>query len=331
MAGPIIERGVRSLWLGAEPAAEFVLSNGRLRVSVTDFGAHLADVSIVADGVMRPLTIGYPAPVRGGLSEPIGYHGATIGRYANRIVDGSCIVDGQPVSLLANDGPHALHGGPRAFDRRMWAGGAEVVGDTAIVRLGLFSPHGDLGFPGAARAQAVFALCGERLTITYEATTSAATPLNLTNHVYWNLASGGPIGGHALKVQAARVVLSDDQGVPADESPTSVAGTRFDCREHRDLASIAAGGGVDNSFVFLKGVAGPQIELVHMNGSAVSMTTNQIAAQVYLARHLPTSTGALAIEPGFPPDTPNRPEFGDCIVRPGDQYRSTTHYDFRWR
>ena len=256
----------------------------------------------------------------------IGYHGVSIGRWANRIANAQFELDDVVYDLVANEGRHQLHGGPAGFHRRHWQGKADLDNGAGVVSLSMTSPDGDQGFPGLIKAIATMTLIGTRLSITYHATTSAPTPVNLTNHLYWNL-GGGSLGGHRLMIAADRFIEVDDDKIPIDGPPHSVAGTRFDCRSGREVDAVVAAGGYDHCFVLADDADGPAVSLSHRDGVSLAVSTNQMGAQVYTGQHLDRQRQAIAIEPQRAPDMVNRPDFGDPILRPGDEYRSSIVID----
>ena len=185
------------------------------------------------------------------------------------------------------------------------------------------SKDGDMGFPGKVQATAVFELVENRLTIDYRAKVNAPTPVNLTNHAYWNLAGSGNLDHHTLMVAAPTYVVVDDAKIPVPGPPQDVADSRFDCRVPRSLSAAAADGGYDHCFV-LDADAEVHASLQHESGRRLDISTNQTGLQVYLD---PDRRG-VALEAQCLPDTPNRPDFGEATVRPGDNYLARTELTF---
>lgn len=316
-----IERIGVELWPGAESMG-YELTSDSVSITVADLGAHLAGVVLRVDDGELPITVGYPDDATDGT----GYHGASVGRYANRIAGARFELDGTEYELAANEGRNQLHGGPVGFNSHAWSAHAESLGDIGRVVLQHKSKDGDMGFPGRVMSTAIYELEENRLTVVYRAQTNAPTPINLTNHTYWNLA-GGTLDGHELTVAAADYVPVDDDNIPLPQAPAPVGGTRFNCNDRRSLSEVVEAGGYDHCFV-LDANAEPHAVLRHESGRCIELTTNQVGLQVYTGRHLDPTRRGIALEAQCLPDTPNRPDFGDCTLRPDALYESTTSFVF---
>jgi len=309
------------LWDGAESMG-YELTSDLMSVTIADLGAHLASVVLrLEDSEQLEVTVGYPP------GERTGYFGASIGRYANRIAEGRFTLDDVDYELDVNQSPNHLHGGSECFRDYAWSADAETEGDTGRVVLKHKSKDGDMGYPGKVQATAIFELTGNQLTIDYRAKTNAPTPVNLTNHAYWNLAGSGALDGHDLTVAASTYVEVDDTKIPLAGPPASVEGTRYDFRDPQAMATIVDDGGYDRCFV-LDTAAAPHATLSHVSGRRIELTTNQIGLQVHTAQHSGGDVPAVPFEPQCLPDTPNRPDFGDATVRPGDDYLNSTTLTF---
>lgn len=302
----------------------YELTSDSLSIMVADLGAHLTSVIVRLEG-NDELEVSVPYPSTA--TESKGFHGASVGRYANRIAGSRFTLDDVEYQLEANEGPNQLHGGPEGFSSYAWAADAETDGETGRVVLRHTSKALDQGFPGKVKATAVYELTDNQLTISYRAKVNDPTPVNLTNHVYWNLAGGGTLDGHELLVEADAYVDVDDANIPRPGPPVAVEGSRFDCRSPRSLASVVAEGGYDHCFV-LDPDAAIQASLRHVSGRSVDVTTNQVGMQVYTGQLLAPDARGVALETQCLPDTPNRPDFGDATVRPGDKYLATTTFTF---
>ncbi|MET8824902.1 aldose epimerase family protein [Streptomyces sp. NPDC004610] len=293
-----------------------------VRVRVLSYGGIVQSVE-VPGGV--EVVLGF-ADLDGYLSHPGPYVGALVGRYANRIAGGRFPLDGLTYALARNHGGNALHGGERGFDKRVWDGEPLAHG----VRLSRVSAHGEEGYPGRLEVAVTYALDpAGALRVVYEAVTDAPTPVNLTQHSYFNLTGGpGGAGGQVLRVAASRYLP-----VGADEIPTGtepVEGTRFDFRTARTV-----GAGYDHNLVLDKGVTAGPVEVAELSdpvsGRFVTVATTEPGIQLYAADRLgePFAPGAgIALETQHFPDSPNRPEFPDTVLRPGGVYRSETVYGF---
>ena len=256
-----------------------------------------------------------------------GYQGATIGRHANRIAGGRLDLDGRVHQLVCNEGPNHLHGGAIGFDQYVWEVEAKSEGS---VEFRLVSPDGDEGYPGEVTVVARYALDADSLTIAYEATTSASTVLNLTNHAYWNLAGEGTIDQHELLVNASSYLPVDATAIPCG-GPAMTSGTRFDLTARRTLGPVLRDGGIDNYYVLDSGI-GPAAELGHEpSGRVMIVETDQPGMQVYTADKLDPPHQGLCLETHIAPDTPNQPSLGSALLRPGETYRNRTKYSFQTR
>ena len=309
---------------GATPEGEkverHVLDNGRLRVAVLTYGAVLQRVE-VADGTNVVLGLDtledYLHRSR--------YFGAVVGRYGNRIAGARFTLDGREHRLAANDGAHALHGGVRGFDKRVWD--AEPAGP-AELRLSRVSPDGEEGYPGELRAEVRYVLDGDALRLEYRAATDAPTVVNLTNHTYFNLAGAGDVRGHVVAMEADRYLPVDEGKIPTGEL-APVAGTPFDFTAPARV-DARLGGRYDHCFV-LRGrvtVADPA------SGRSMEVTTTEPGVQFYTGHMLDGAAtpygpfAGLCLETQRFPDAPNRPDFPSAVLRPGEERVSVTTYRF---
>ncbi|MGE0355250.1 MAG: aldose epimerase family protein, partial [Gemmatimonadales bacterium] len=186
------------------------------------------------------------------------YFGAIIGRYANRIAGGCFELDGTEYRLATNNGPNHLHGGWRGFDKMLWSAREFSAAGACGVVLEYVSPDGEEGYPGTVEVSVTYRLEGRRLTVEYSARTTRATPINLTQHSYFNLAgaAAGDVLGHMLMIHADRITPADAGLIPTGEL-RPVEGTVFDFRRPVPIgARIEApdpqldhAGGYDHNFV----------------------------------------------------------------------------------
>lgn len=310
-----------------------------------EHGATLARLQVPGRaGVGDPVDVVLGFDALHGYQRPHPYLGAVIGRYANRIRDGRFVLDGATVQLACNDGANHLHGGPVGFDRRAWV--AQPAEDA--ITFSLHSEDGDQGYPGALEAQVRYSFAPSALRIDYTARTDRPTPANLTQHAYFDLGDEG-ILDLELQLAASRVLPVDAALLPTGEVD-AVAGTPFDFRRPvrlRDaiaaLASTAARvEGFDHCFV-LDGQAGHLREAATLRNprTALSLTvlTDQPGLQLYTGNFLDGSLvgrrerayarhAGLCLEAQRFPDGPNHPDWGDCILRPGELYRQVTELRF---
>src|SRR5215203_855852 len=277
------------------------------------------------------------------------YFGAIVGRYGNRIARGRFTLDGKTYSLATNNGPNALHGGLKGFDKVVWAA-QQFQNDSGVgVVLTHTSPDGDEGYPGTLKAKVTYTLTDhDELAIDYEATTDKATPVNLTNHTYWNLAGDGTrdVLGHVLTLESSAIVPVDSTLIPTGKL-MPVEGTPFDFRKPTAIGAriedahqqIRFGKGYDHTFV-LDGAR--QAGLAHAahvaeptTGRTLDIYTTEPGVQVYSGNFLDGSFAGkrgrtyarrfgLALETHHYPDSPNQPSFPAVILRPGETYRTRT-------
>ncbi|MFJ9180381.1 aldose epimerase family protein [Streptomyces sp. NPDC102360] len=314
------------------PVHRWTLERDGVRVRVLTYGGILQSVEVPdRDGAVADVVLGF-ADLDGYLKHPEPYLGAVVGRYANRIAGGRFELDERIYHLAQNNGPNALHGGERGFDKRVWD--AEAFGEFGV-RLSRVSPHGEEGYPGRVEVSVTYELkAGGVLRIAYEAMTDAPTHLNLTNHTYWNLggaSSGSAVGGHELRIDGGRVTAVDEGLIPTGEL-VDVGGTRFDFRESRKVEA-----GYDHNYVLDKGVGDEVVEVAELrdpgSGRVVGVATTEPGVQLYTSDGFDESVGfapgdGVALETQHFPDSPNRVGFPSTVVRPGDVYRSETVYRF---
>jgi aldose 1-epimerase len=343
-----------------ETAALYTLVNDSgLTVEITDFGGTI--VSLKApdrSGKLTDVVLGYDSLAD--YEHADGYLGALVGRVANRIAGASFELDGETYTLYVNDGSNSLHGGKRSMSYVVWNAECGVTDTSAVLTLTYFSPDGDEGYPGNLTAKVTYTLDNENaLSIRYEAVTDKATPLNLTNHAYFNLAgtASGTVFGQELWLDAESYLAGDKDLIPLAVKP--VDGTPFDFRTSKpigrdffaDFADLRIAGGYDHCFNFtdwktctsggdvtLRGVAFDPV-----SGRKMEMYTNQPCVQLYTANFLknpcfPLRGGyaqrtqtAFCLETQMMPDSihhQNDPDFTDCVLRPGETYDYTTVYKF---
>jgi aldose 1-epimerase len=281
------------------------------------------------------------------------YFGATVGRYANRIANGRFVLDGKTYQLPQNDGANSLHGGIQGFDKRVWTARANPGAHGAELRLTYVSAAGEEGYPGALTAHVTYRLADDdTLAIEYEATTTAATPVNLANHAYFNL-SGDPtrtILDHQLTINADRFTPVDATLIPTGEL-RAVAGTAFDFRAPYAIGKriedadeqLQRGHGYDHNWVLNKPQPGALTLAALLqdpdSGRSLEIRTTQPGVQFYSGNFLngkPAGGGSvfqyrtgLCLETQHFPDSPNQAAFPSTILRPGQVYREKTVLAFR--
>ncbi|TVQ35609.1 MAG: galactose mutarotase [Spirochaetaceae bacterium] len=281
---------------------------------------------------------------------PHPYFGSTVGRFANRIAGGSFLVGKKRVTVPQNEGRNTLHGGPNGFSRRVW--NAELFGAdvNAGVRFTRTSPHGEEGFPGTLQVTAIYSLSEDNeLVIEYEAGCDRTTPINLTNHAYWNMAGAGSgtILNHELTLLADRYVPVDQESIPTGELKP-VDGSVFDFRTAKPIGRDIDGtqGGYDHCYVVHTeaAVAEELSPLRHIatlvdpaSGRGMDVLSTQAGVQLYTSNRLQGSrdrTGALnthdavCLETQALPDAMNQPAFPNVFLEPGQVYRQRTVHRF---
>lgn len=327
------------------PVNQWKISNGSLSVNVIDFGATITSVFAPdATGTPGEITLGFEdlAPYTDGRSP---YFGCVAGRVANRIDKGRFSLDGTTYTLATNNGPNHLHGGLVGFDKQVWS--CEARSETSLT-LALLSPDGAEGYPGAVAARVTYSLPSPtQLKIEYSATTDAPTPLNLTNHTYWNLADGG-----ASSVLAHEIELAADFYTPVDETSIPTGEIRalsgaMDLRQRgrvgRSIADADQGMGYDHNYVLRALEAADGLRPVARvwepaSGRWMAVRTDQPGVQYYTGNYLDGVAGrggtaygkhhGLCLETQRFPDSVNRPHFPSAILRPGEVYTHTTVHQF---
>jgi aldose 1-epimerase len=331
----------------------YVLTNGHgMEAAVTNYGATLVWLKVPGrDGKTGDVVLGYDNLQ--GYEEGKASFGGTVGRYANRIAHAKFTLDGTTYTLEKNDGDNHLHGG---FNKRIWT--AKDVSSNAGLALELtyLSKDGEEGYPGNLSVKVVYTLLAGRneLKIDYTATTDKATVLNLTNHSYFNLAGQGngdvlqqQLTIHAGKftpVDAALIPtgeLRDVRGTPLDFLQATAIGARI----NQDDPQLKLGKGYDYNYVLDRGAAGGLTAAAEaydpQSGRVLQISTTEPGVQFYSGNFLEGTTGkggeayhnrfAFCLETQHFPDSPNHPDFPSTVLRPGQEFRSTTSYTFSTR
>lgn len=301
------------------------------------------------DGVFADVVLDHPA-VEGVQGRPQ-YFGATIGRVANRIARCRFTLDGRTYTLPDNDGGNSLHGGAEGFDQAVW----QITDrDHQQVTMRHVSPHGDQGYPGTLAVTATYVLDDQdQLSLEYRATTDRTTLVNLTHHVYWNLAGegSGTAMEHELMIAADRYTPIDHARIPTGEL-RPVAGTAFDFLQSRPISrhlhdtadeQLARGSGYDHNWVVgMDAVREPRVvarACERDSGRILTLSSTQPGLQFYSTNFFDGTThgksgrpyrrgDGFALEPQHFPDAPHHDGFPSIQLQPGEEYRSVIVYRF---
>ncbi len=333
----------------------WILSNGGTRLKVLSYGGIVQSLELPdRSGKYANVSLGFDQLSSYVKDSP--YFGALIGRYGNRIAQGRFTLEGTEYQLPVNDGPNSLHGGDQGFDKRVW----QVTPFTSRSDVGLTlrytSPDGEMGYPGTLDVKVDYTLTKHGdFRIDYEATTDAPTVVNLTSHIYFNLAGDGSggIDDHRLGIAASHYTPVDATLIPTGNI-TPVAGSPFDFRQAkpvgRDIriahAQLLRGQGFDHNFVLDKGITRNPERAATLfdpeSGRRMEVATTEPGLQFYSGNFLDgTLVGsrgrvyrqgdALCLETQHFPDSPNQPDFPTTVLRPGETYRSSTVHSFSTR
>ena len=330
------------------PVDLYVLTNGRITAKVMSYGAILTELDVPdRSGKSADVVLGFD-----NLEGYLGghpYFGATVGRVANRVGGAKFRLDGKDYTLAVNNGPNSLHGGIKGFDKVVWK--AEDVSGAAgpAVKFTYLSKDGEEGYPGNLSVAVTYTVTADdALRIDYRATTDKATPVNLTNHSYFNLAgpASGAILGHELMIAAEKYTPGDEtmiptgaiapvKGTPLDFTKSTLIGARID-------QIPGDPGGYDHNFVLDPGanLANPAARVYEpSSGRVMEVFTTEPGVQLYTGNFLDGSLKgkggviykkrqALCLETQHYPDSVHHPEFPTTILKPGATYTQTTIYKF---
>lgn len=269
---------------------------------------------------------------------------AVFGRVANRIGGARFTLDGREYSVTRNHGAHQLHGGVKNFSKVIWQPKASADAKSARIELTYVSADGEEGFPGQMTVSVTYSLTTENtFRIEYRATSDKPTPVNLTNHAYFNLAGGGDVPDHVVWINASRYTAVDADLIPTGELKT-VAGSALDFNPPAALGARAGELGpsrrYDHNFVLNRAaddaslILAARVQDPH-SGRTMETWTTEPGVQLYTSPLGPLAAGEKAPRVGFYcfetqhfPDSVNHPNFPSTILRPGQTFRSTTEFRF---
>jgi len=326
----------------------FTLTNGKgMMARVTTYGAAMTQLRVPdRNGKVGTLVLGFD-----NLSAYLKGHpffGVTAGRVANRIAKARFTLEGREYTLAANNGRNHLHGGINGFDKVLWQGKAlPATAREAAVELSYLSRDGEEGYPGNLSVTVTYTLTEDNeLKIDYGATTDKATPVNLTNHTYFNLAGSGDILAHELTIHADRYTPIDAELIPTGEI-ASVKGTPLDFTRPMPIGARIdqlkpTPGGYDHNYALNSG-GGSYVLAAHVyeptTGRVMDVFTTQPGLQLYTGNFLDgkhsghgsavyNKHAGFCLETQRFPDAVNHPNFPSTILRPGETGKSTTGYKF---
>jgi len=343
--GAGVERSVFGRTPDGVDVEAFTLKNDRGAIAkVITYGAIVADLKMPdregrLAGVVREIV-----PSEQGFQRGFGQSAAVFGRVANRIAGGKFTLDGREYQVTRNLGAHHLHGGAKNFSKVIWQPVIPANAKAPSVELAYVSADGEEGFPGKLTAVVTYTLMHDNvLRIDYRATSDKPTPVNLTNHAYFNLAGGGDAVDQELTLNADRYTVADADLIPTGEIKT-VADSPLDFRRPTPLGARAAqlGSGRrydhnfvvnrrdgDSSLVFAARARDPR------SGRTMEVWTTEPGVQLYTSiltapdtKETTPRLGFFCLETQHFPDSVNHPAFPSTIIRPGQTFRSTTEFRF---
>ena len=325
----------------------FTINNGEMSFSATDYGCTITSIVLPSkSGQKDDIVLGFPS-IESYMRNWNCFFGVFVGRFANRIGGTSFTLNGKKYTLDNNDGGNTLHGGFHGYNRMKWKAEIVETQSGSGISFTRTSPDGEQGFPGNVTLEVLYLLNdNNELTMRYRAKTDADTPINLTNHSYFNLkgAGNGDILDQELSINASSYLEVDNQLIPTGKL-ISVKGTPFDFTEPKtigkDIGKVP--GGYDHCFCLNKD-AGRLTKCATVrdpnSGRSMTIHTNQPGVQFYAANSVNGVCGkngdiynkhsALCLETQQYPDFPNKSDFPQCILRPNEQFEAITVHSFAW-
>jgi aldose 1-epimerase len=334
--------------IGEDSVFEYKLTNTKgMVVKILNYGATVTQMMVPDKrGEMGDVVLGFDS-LGGYLQSNNPYFGCVVGRYANRIANAKFTLDGKEYTLAPNNNGNTLHGGLKGFDKVIWIlKGKEVNDEHSTLGFQYHSRDGEEGYPGNMEITAAYSLLPtNELKIDYIATTDKPTPVNLTNHCYFNLSAGADstILEHELMLKADKYTPVNNKLIPTGKIEP-VKGTVMDFTAAKKIGKEIAlvDGGYDHNWVLSRAGNGPELvgTLYHApSGRFMEIFTTEPGVQFYSGNFLNgTLSGksgkkyvkhaGLCLETQHFPDSPNQPGFPNTILKPGDVYHQTTIYKF---
>jgi aldose 1-epimerase len=327
-------------------------ANG-VEVQAINYGAIITSLKVPdRSGTFADVVLGFDQPAQYWADPPPPYFGSIVGRYGNRIAKGQFSIAGKTFKLATNNGPNHLHGGNRGFDKVMWDMSTKNTPQGSSVVFARTSPDGEEGYPGNLRVTVTYTLTEKNeLIVDYRATTDKATPVNLTQHSYFNMAGegSGDVLGQQLTINADRYTPVDDTLIPTGEL-APVEGTPFDFRQataigariNNDHPQLKAGKGYDHNWVLNRKGTGATFAARlsdPKSGRTLEIATTEPGIQFYSGNfldgtikgkkgHVYGHRTGLCLETQHYPDSPNQKNFPTTILQPGKVYTSKTVMTF---
>ncbi|MCC9641403.1 galactose mutarotase [Rhodopirellula sp. JC740] len=324
------------------------------KVKITNYGAIVTSIVVPdRDGNLADVALGYDSVEKyiNAVDKP--YFGAIVGRYGNRIAKGQFQLGGETYSLATNNGPNHLHGGVIGFDKVVWEATPAMVDGHPALKLAYLAKDGEEGYPGNLNVEVTYEWTdANELIVRYEATTDKATPVNLTQHTYFNLAGegSGDILDHQLMLNASKFTPVDETLIPTGEL-RSVEGTPFDFRSAKAIGKDIAveneqlkyGLGYDHNFVLDQPDENKMVVAARVSepttGRTLEIRTTEPGIQFYCGNFLDgrligksgrpyVHRGGFCLETQHFPDSPNQPSFPSAILEADEKYDTTTLFQF---
>lgn len=338
--------------LFGEQTEVFTLTNANgIRVRIMNHGGIILSIETPdRNGDLADIVLGHDTAAEYADGGP--YFGAVIGRFANRIKDGQFTLEGVDYTLAQNNDSNALHGGLRGFDKVIWD--TEILKDKNAIRMTYVSADGEEGFPGEVKTVITYTLTeDDELIIDYTAESTKATPINLTNHSYFNLAGhdSGRATGQLMTLNADTFLPTDATAIPTGEE-FPVDGTPFDFRaphvigdriDEEDNEQLGFAGGYDHNWCLNKSQPDALSFCARaedpVSGRIMETFTTEPGVQFYTGNFLDgtlkgkggclyVKRAGFCLETQHYPDSPNQPQFPTTILHPGETYTSQTLYKF---
>ena len=325
----------------SQEITQYTLQNGNgTIIKLINYGGAITNILFPnKNGKLTDIALGFDS-----LEEYKGpenpHFGCITGRFANRITKRQFEIDGKKYQVTINNNGNTLHGGKSGFNRKIWS--AEVINGSKV-KMTYTSKDGEEGFPGNCSVEVIYTLSDDdSLRIDYAATTDAPTPVNITNHSYFNLSGGtdNTIVDHEIWIDADKFVPVNDEFLPTGKLE-AVDGSVMDLKAPKrvgDNIDKIPGGGYDHTYVLNNTPGKPQAGIYHKGtGIYLELLTTEPGVQFYTGNML-TGTlvgkkgkiyarrGGFCLEAQHFPDSPNQPSFPNTILRPGQTYKQTTIY-----